>query len=462
MASRRENKTALAKVRKGRGASATRFGMGMQDREEDVPTKVFGAIAGGILPNPTILKRAAQDPTGTALGAAEVASLASPIANIYRAYKLAKGEGFSVTGAGMEDVEQAAEVGGLMPTGKVVTGPLKVASKIAPKVGRVAEDIALSPVSMLLGSGGMGGGNIARATREAAKATSVSTVRRPSMSLLTDIYSGVSSRTNPSIITPAGTQRVVPEVVADAGRAFIKRFNSPEGLARDVGKKLEVTIKQKQDEAVDDLLDYKIDEVPLRTYLEDAGLPSFRTYTESMLDTSAKPVSSSDVTRNVGIMQRLNPQGAEVESVTIPERKRSKVGWLPYGGHHWENDHSNSISAAKQIIKEQADLIIKGGGQLDSSWFDESQKLLDLVNDPNNVQRVQRVWNQLKSNKTPDEARNLLKAQFPDLADSIGNTDYFDYLFDQWDTLVKTKPFGLSKKGIIETSKRAPAYTGKK
>ena len=125
MASRRENKTALAKVRKGRGASANRFGMGIQDREEDTPTKVFGAITGGILPNSTVLKRAAQDPTGTALGAVEVASLASPIANAYRAYNLLSGGDFSVTGAGMEDVEQAVEAAGIIPTGKAVTMPAK-------------------------------------------------------------------------------------------------------------------------------------------------------------------------------------------------------------------------------------------------------------------------------------------------------------------------------------------------
>lgn len=138
MASKRENQIALAKARKGRGASANRFGMGMQDREEDTPTKVFKAVAGGILPNPMVLKKAAQDPTGTALGAVEVASLASPIANAYRAYKLDKGEGFSVTGAGMEDVEQAVEVAGIIPTGKAAALPFKIGRRAAPDVVRTA------------------------------------------------------------------------------------------------------------------------------------------------------------------------------------------------------------------------------------------------------------------------------------------------------------------------------------
>jgi hypothetical protein len=85
-----------------------------------------------MLPDVGILNRAVRDPIGTAKGAAEVASLASPAANAYRAYKLATGGGFSVTGADMQDVEQAVEVAGVMPTGKAATIPFSVARKIAP------------------------------------------------------------------------------------------------------------------------------------------------------------------------------------------------------------------------------------------------------------------------------------------------------------------------------------------
>ena len=96
-----------------------------------------------VLPDPVTLKRAYNDPTGTALGAVELASLASPIANVYRAGKFLSGNGLSVTGADMEDVEQGMEVAGLIPgipkgaglAGKVGFKALIEASKAGRKLG---------------------------------------------------------------------------------------------------------------------------------------------------------------------------------------------------------------------------------------------------------------------------------------------------------------------------------------
>jgi hypothetical protein len=114
--------------------------MGKKDREEDTATRVFGEVAKAVLPDPATLKRAAMDPAGTAKGAVEIASLASPIANAYRGYKFLSGDGASVTGADMSDVEQALEVAGLIPTGKVASIPFRSGAKIIP---RVADDIAV-------------------------------------------------------------------------------------------------------------------------------------------------------------------------------------------------------------------------------------------------------------------------------------------------------------------------------
>lgn len=150
-----------------KATSYNRFASGIQDRELDTPTSILGGIATTVLPNPSMIKRAIQDPTGTALGAVEVASLVSPIANAYRGYNLLSNGEFSVTGADMSDVEQAVELASLYPGGKTVSAPFKAAAKVAPKVGRVAGDVALSPVGMLLGTGGVGAGNYARFTRQA-------------------------------------------------------------------------------------------------------------------------------------------------------------------------------------------------------------------------------------------------------------------------------------------------------
>jgi hypothetical protein len=151
--------------------------MGTQDRKVDTATSVFGGIASAVLPSPSVIKRAIQDPTGTALGAVEVASLASPVANAYRAYKLATGDGFSVTGADMQDVEQALEIAGLIPSGKAASIPLKVARKIPLSVARKT-----APDAVRAGANAMenfGTGVIRGSWDDAAERMSAIPVQRP-------------------------------------------------------------------------------------------------------------------------------------------------------------------------------------------------------------------------------------------------------------------------------------------
>ena len=157
--------------------SYNRFGSNrIPDRELDIPTKVFGEVAKTLLPNPSMIKQAVQDPSGTIKGAAEIASLTNPGSYVARAANLIQGKDLSLYGADISDVEQAAELASLYPGGKTVSAPFKVAARVAPKVGRVAGDVALSPVGMLLGTGGVGSGNIARVARQASDAREKATV----------------------------------------------------------------------------------------------------------------------------------------------------------------------------------------------------------------------------------------------------------------------------------------------
>jgi hypothetical protein len=126
---------------KSKPMSYNRFGMRKKDREEDTATKVFGEVAKAVLPDPATLKRAAMDPAGTAKGAAEIASLTNPSSYIARASNLIQGKGLSLYGADMEDVEQALEVAGIIPTGKVASIPFRSGAKIIP---RVVDDIAIT------------------------------------------------------------------------------------------------------------------------------------------------------------------------------------------------------------------------------------------------------------------------------------------------------------------------------
>ena len=197
-----------------KATSYNRFGRGIRDREEDTPTKVFGAITGGILPNSTVLKRAAQDPTGTALGAVEVASLASPIANAYRAYNLLSGGDFSVTGAGMEDVEQFTELTSLIPSGKAVSASLKAATKVVTnpmvRAGITSGAKAVGPsLGRGLTSGGFG--ELFEGVGGAARAGA----RR------------VSRETPTYNINPTPKQRADAAAAAEYGRPVVKKPEDP-------------------------------------------------------------------------------------------------------------------------------------------------------------------------------------------------------------------------------------------
>jgi hypothetical protein len=101
--------------------SYNRFGVPKEDKEVDTPTKIFGEAAKFLLPNPAMIKQAVQDPSGTIRGGAELVTLGNPVANTMRAINLLQGDGFSLYGADMSDVEQFAELASLIPGGKAVS-----------------------------------------------------------------------------------------------------------------------------------------------------------------------------------------------------------------------------------------------------------------------------------------------------------------------------------------------------
>ncbi len=111
--------------------SYNRFGSNrIPDRELDTPTKVFGGVVKALLPNPSMIKQAVQDPSGTIRGAAEIASLTNPSSYVARASNLIQGKDLSLYGADMSDVEQAAELASLYPGGKTVSAPLKAGNAL--------------------------------------------------------------------------------------------------------------------------------------------------------------------------------------------------------------------------------------------------------------------------------------------------------------------------------------------
>ena len=282
---------------------------------------------------------------------------------------------------------------------------------------------------------------------DTAQAASPVVIAKPGLRFLSEIFSGQAG----------GARSIVPQTLQGAREVLRTSFDSATERATEVGKGLETTLMDKENAASASLAEHTIGGRTLSDIMADAGLPDrFRTAADTALDTAKKGVTVADTARNTDIMEQLTTAGSMVRDVRAPD----SVGgfYLPRGGNIFENDHGAAVSGVTQIIKEQAETIIKGGGQLDQAWYDESQKLLDLVNSVDNIQRVPRVWNQLKRNYSPDVAKKLLKKQFPGLERHMGSTDYFDYLFDQWAGVVRAKPFGLDEKGIKEAYGRAPAW----
>jgi hypothetical protein len=190
--------------------SYNRFGVPKEDKEVDIPTKIFGEVATGfLLPSPSMIKQAVQDPSGTIRGGAELVTLGNPVANTMRAINLLQGDGFSLYGADMSDVEQFAELASLIPGGKAVSVPLKAATKVVtnPMVrgGIISGAKAIGPsLGRGLTSGGFG--ELFEGVSEAASAGA----RRASAARTTEPLVGAietpKATTARAVPTPAGLE----------------------------------------------------------------------------------------------------------------------------------------------------------------------------------------------------------------------------------------------------------------
>ena len=103
-------------------------------------TRFAGAALPFVLPDPRTVKRAFFDPVGTAQGAAEIGTFLLPEtqARRLRNQLTPGGKNYfsSLTGADTSDIEQAVEIGGLIPTGKIAASSAKLALKGATAAGR--------------------------------------------------------------------------------------------------------------------------------------------------------------------------------------------------------------------------------------------------------------------------------------------------------------------------------------
>ena len=129
-----------AAAKKARKEALARIAL-LKNKEMDPVTYGLGETVKFLEPNPQLIKQAVMDPVGTVKGAGIVASYASPAANSIRFIESIKNNRNNLTnvplsllqGLGKDftspEVQQAIEIAGIIPTGKAVSVPLKLAGK---------------------------------------------------------------------------------------------------------------------------------------------------------------------------------------------------------------------------------------------------------------------------------------------------------------------------------------------
>lgn len=118
-----------------KGPNVTRWASKGVDTKDNKFITYGGKAMAFATPNIPAIIRGVTDPVGTTKGAVELASIASPAANIYRGYNYLKGNGLGITGANSEDIEQAAEIAGIIPYAKAAKGA-SILGKYSPKIAR--------------------------------------------------------------------------------------------------------------------------------------------------------------------------------------------------------------------------------------------------------------------------------------------------------------------------------------
>jgi hypothetical protein len=298
-----------------------------------------------------------------------------------------------------------------------------------------------------------------RAAEEAQDSFQV-VINNPTLAQIASRYTGLPTKANEISDMLA---KFIPQGMKNAPAIVEKQYASNVARAAGVGAELENTLKTKQQGVLKNIMSYEIDGLSLAQHMEFAGLEPFRNYADDLISDKSvsavhgavKMVSDDIIGRNTSFMDSAAPTIANTVDIRV---KGADEIWLPHGAHLWENDHGNATSMAAQKIKETAEGILKRGGMLDEGWAQQSQQFLDLVNDPDNLQRVVRLWNQLKSNHPPDVARKIIQREYPKIEKALDNSGYFDYLFDNFNRLADSQPFGMNRKELIELMGRTPSW----
>ena len=115
----------------------------------------------------------------------------------------------------------------------------------------------------------------------------------------------------------------------------------------------------------------------------------------------------------------------------------ASAGKFTNKAHIMENDHFIGSSFITDYINRSADKIRSAGQKVSKDWVDEHNALIDWANSSDNMTRVGRFWNQVKSGKDFDTAMKEFGGKYPTAAKQQFQDAYLTHVADAQSALTQ-------------------------
>lgn len=200
------------------------------------------------------------------------------------------------------------------------------------------------------------------------------------------------------------------------------------------------TLEQTASEGLNNRFNKAFDENPIvgfdgRTVtqvLEDNNLGPFRDLSDTIIDKGSVGIhrstegliSNASINDVTSMMEDIaGTQGSMVQNV-VGRVKNGILAAPKSNANAWQNDHTIPVSFVRHLIERS---IKDNKGILNDQWHQDAQALVDFVNDPNNIRRINGWFNQSKKHYNFDYAAPEFVKKFPNFAKNQVAGNYRDY-----------------------------------
>ena len=314
------------------------------------------------------------------------------------------------------DVQKASAATGVLPMGQVKN-----------LAARGADDVTESLLKSIL-----------KRTAPRETQASMEALARERASIVTPRFEPVTfTGTEWQDVATGGPTGIVDEAVkrffgrksrvanVPSGTAGEQRAAVEQTIARSIEDTNVDTVSNRQSKALSDLNDELtnagLDPLP--------GVAELRSKTHR--DTMARPGSASTydpatVSRNTDVAMSTHGVAAGFDNPSLL-RGDSKAPQ-----HIMENDHLVGTGFATWFLNKTKPK------KVTQDWRDEAAGFIDWINSGDNMQRVGRMWNQVKNGQDFDTAMQQFKTQYQDAASGQFTDPYMTYVSDAFDSLKQT------------------------